>query len=329
MNDPTQDQDLTENDESVNMPETAEDSSSVETDSEDGDQDSGPDDMLGELLSEPEDVSAETESSEGSPDDQPGETPSGDEATTATGVSPKETPAERALREEITQLREERMALLKLLGQQAPPKQPVPEKKSDTDDLPLNVIRLALGGATKEEWERIPASQKEKVQRFLAEHNEREARYVADPALRYKEVYRQKVLEDVFEVLNPVLKDYHERRAQGAVERHLTPLKDPKLQSRAREIYAQLPGARSASWDDQEQALRAAAGLAKLERLEQQQANVRQGKAAQNVQRQATGGKGLKATPKTGGSQASKALPEMKEHESLMDYYERIKPHVK
>lgn len=183
---------------------------------------------------------------------------------------------------------------------------------------------MAMLGSTEEAWRAYPQEVRERAFKIARDHLDREIERAINPQDVQGEVER-KVLERV----QPILEDFHSRRAREVRERHLTPLKDPAVEKRARELFPSMPGSQSTDWRDIEKAVQAAAAQARLEahdrKLREQENKV---KAAQ-VQKGVNGGSKLKASGTSGNaSKTSKEPPPMKPGERLSDYAERLKAYL-
>lgn len=287
----------------------------------------------------PEGEDSETESSEDGPS-QEGELSDEETEGSETEGSEEEEAADEAppqgksdvdplaeIRQEIAGLKAERQALLGLLAERK--QAPAPPPPDPNADVPDDAIRMALFGASQEQWQPYSPEVRTKAFKLASEHVAREVRAARTPNVRV-EGLKADLDRAVLEQVTPLLEDYHSRKAAELVTRHLSPLKDPTLEARARELFTTLPGAKSSNWGEIDLALKTAAALAKAESREKQDKARENKDKAKLVQKGSTGGTKLKGgggKPNTAKFSANN-LPPMKPGERASDYAARIKPYM-
>lgn len=280
------------------------------------DEDDAPDEDEGE------DEVEETESEEPEPEFE-AEAEDEEEGVEETPPAPEDPAA--TLRAEITQLREQIAALTQRPVQPpAPPPERAPTPEDMFAGLPDEVARMALHGASAERWQEVPEPQRVKALDAARRYWEREVRYARDPALRYREVVQPLVVEESFRLIQPLIDDYHARKGQGLIDKHLGNVTDKALRERASELYLSLPQGRT--WEERDKLLGAAVKAAKAERAEAASKDKRQRRVAGKAQAEASGNKTLKAIPKARGRKPSaKELPEMADGETVVEFYRRVR----
>jgi hypothetical protein len=275
--------------------------SSAEGETEDSEPDSGDT----EAESAPDDESDEGEQGEPAPEPAP-----------APSLQPD-------VRAEVEELRRQNAYLAGLLERQ---QQPTPPAPSPENDLPDNVLRAVMFGASEEALRAIPVSQRELAQKVAERHAARQVQLARNPGLLAQEMSRQ-VMPQIVQFLQPVLDAHRVQQVDRLVTTHLDPIKDKTVKERAVQLFKAAPGVDRANWDQRDQimsmAVKAAQGEAAQARREANGQSTKAGKA----QAKAAKGKTLKATPKTGGSGSGrKALPDYKPGETPSQYARRIAP---
>lgn len=283
-----------------------------------------------------EDVDTETETPEADPSPE-GESTESDEQVEESDESESEDEpaAEQApvqgksddleeVRRELAALRSERQIMLELLKERQQ-KVVTPPPPDPTADVPDEVLRMALFGDTTGQWQSVPQDMKAKAVKLAQEHVSRTIREARSPKVRV-EGLKDELNQAVFEQVAPLVEDYHSRKAREVADKHLTPLKDPVVEKRAKELFAEMPGSKSTNWKDIERALQAAASQARAEALEKRFQEQENRSKAKQVQKGSTGGTKLKSGTK--GSSPKPSIdnpPPMKPGERLSDYNARIK----
>lgn len=229
------------------------------------------------------------------------------------------------VRRELAALRSERQVMLELLRESRQKVTTPPPAPDPTADVPDDVLRMALFGDSTGQWQSVPQDVKAKAVKLAQEHVSRTIREARSPKVRV-EAIKDELNQAVFEQVAPLVEDYHSRKAREVAEKHLTPLKDPVVEKRAKELFAEMPGSKSTSWKDIERALQAAASQARAEALEKRFQEQENKSKAKQVQKGSTGGTKLKSGTKGSAIKPSlEAPPPMKPGERLSDYNARIK----
>lgn len=131
------------------------------------------------------------------------------------------------------------------------------------EELDPEVIRMALYGDPDQDMDAFkaldPATIK-KAEKFRSEWAERQARYAADPKLRYQEEIRDLVLQDVQALVSPFLETNAVQQAE-TVFREVAGDVTPDEKREIGKIYMTLPGADSPSIEENRKALEAAVKL--------------------------------------------------------------------
>lgn len=242
----------------------------TDLDEDDTGQEIDPSDDEGESFDD--DLDDDESSTEDEDGDEPGE------------ETPQPTQGESEIEQRVKKAEQERDALLAAILQQNKP-QPVKSEGPPEESVPEQVMRLVLFGATEDQLKTVPPETLAKARKIAEGYAADEVRFALNPKARYEKV-RDLVLQDMTQLLGPILQDYHTRQAQEAVNRHLNPL-PPKLQERAKAIFRGLPGASSTDWGVLANTMEVAAKLAEFEALKAGQAPAQ----AQRVQNKATKGK--------------------------------------
>lgn len=282
----------------------------------------------------PEDDEDE-EPSEAGPGDEPGEQAEEDSAEPEESDDEDQTPEPEAAPEikepdELSRLRAQNEQLLAAMGQllaKGPPAaQQAPVPRSDpTPEVSEDAVRLALFGGNEEQWKRIPESEKARALKIAEDYARREVKAALSPKARYEQI-REQVLSEVAAFLDPVMSDFHQRRAAEIVQKHLDPIKDPTVRKRAEALFRENPGSASTSWKDLDTVLGTSVKLAMAEAREKAVAEKKAKIESEKKQDKAAKHK-LKNRSATPGAVAKKVAPpaSLKDGESLMEFYERLK----
>jgi hypothetical protein len=271
-----------------------------------------------ENLEDPEqDAQADDESEQ----EPPAETPAPEQPKTE---DPRDLEIQR-LKDLVTSSQETVTKLTEVLTQQG---LTVAQAKPDarSNKISDTAIRLALYGNPNEEdaWKALPAHERAEATRLAQEHMLRESRYVQDPTARYQDV-RPAVLQDVYQLLEPVIKDYYKRQADDAFREAAGAVTDPADKKRLAEIYKTIPGAK-ANLAEQREALKLAAAQLTIEKQKSELERDRQKVDAKKRQQQAIAQSKNKGT--SGGRRSAvgqnKERPRLKPGEDLAAYAERL-----
>lgn len=163
---------------------------------------------------------------------------------------------------QIEETRQQQQALMALLLNRQKQEQE-PEQKPAAD-LPLPVVRLALfGGSDSEEWEKLDPVTKAKAQDFAKDYLDRTARYAQDPDAMYRELIRERVLEDLRRELQPLASAFYQQKAESLWEQYASDLRPHK--DRIAQVFQQIPGVKDGDMESVEAAFKLAAQLVRAE----------------------------------------------------------------
>lgn len=192
-------------------------------------------------------------------------------------------------------------------------------------DLPDDVIRMALfGGATEEDWNRLPPDQKRAARDMAQAYAEREIRYAKDPEARLKEL-RPLIQQEARALVAPYLQERETARAREVFTKHAGDL-DATDRKRLQEIYSTIPLSQSPHFEDQAAAFELAAERVRVEkeRRSLQESKVRV--ATRESQQKAARAASRKGSRKgSGNTPAPNVRPPMGEFESPLEYAERLR----
>lgn len=260
---------------------------------------------------------------DGETDNPPAEQDPPEEETEEPPPPPQEDPRDAR----IAQLEKRYEQLLQhTLSQQKPTPPPTPAL--DVDDLPDNVLNAVMFG-TQEQINQVSAAltgeQRAKAQKLLERHRKAQIVLATKGPAAFYEAVREQVIQDVSALVQPLALAYEEQQVESMIRKHLGPIKDKEVRKRAVQIFAGTPGARSASWQDRDQALELSVKAAQGEEARRVAADKTQKNKAGKAQGQANGGKKLKGTnPKSSGAPPKKKSLAMRDNESLSQYEARL-----
>lgn len=312
-------EELSEDEESQTDPEhsgesIADEDTEVETESdsdgdegnegiEDSDEDSDSDDELGDTETETTEEDDESETEEQDPRDV-----------------------------ELARYREQNERLLTYIERQNQPQAPPapPPPSDEFADLPDQVANIAMFG-TPEQVNQLAATltpeQRAKAQKLNERHRNMQILLAKKGPAGFLEAVESQLLQKVSHLIRPLALAYEEQQTDRLIQNHLGPVKNPKVRRRAVEIFAENPGARSASWEDREKALAISVRAAIGEEASKVNADKTQKTKAGKAQALASKGKKLQTTNTKNGSKPSgkkPKLPDMKDNESPSSYERRL-----
>jgi hypothetical protein len=248
----------------------------VAADVEDGPED---DESEGEL---PQDDDGETDEEEQEEPAEPEAEPEDEPKAEAT-VDPRDAEIE-ALK---TLAQSQNQQLIDILAQQVSlmgttAQAPRPTMPALSDE----VAKLALFGGDEKAWQALNPQDRENGKKLAQEYMDRVTRHAKNPEALYEEQIRSRVLQDVHQMIAPLIQETHVKRGQEIIERHA---KDLVGSHRAKllEKFNELPGSRSESWKDLEATLKAAAALVRMEIKEEDLASRERKVEVSNLQKKA------------------------------------------
>lgn len=251
------------------------------------------------------------------------ETDADDEETTPETTPAPEADPRDAKIEALAKRQDELLGLLGNLIQQQG-KAPKPVETAPVPEVSEDAVRFALfGGPDETRWKSLTEKERAAALKVQQQYVDQEVRAALNPQARYQQM-REHILKDVMEQFQPITQEFHNRKAQEIVGKHLDPIKDPAVRQRAEALYRESPGSKSTVWSDQDKSLGWAAKVALAEAKEQKAAANQQKVNASKLQANAA-----KPKPKTPGKGpgAAKAKPnkglDIKDGESLVDYFKR------
>lgn len=246
--------------------------------------------------------------------DEPGE------ESEAAAPEAKAPPASDPRDEEIAQLRRREAELLGLLGESV--KRPVQPATPARAPVSKVALRMLFMGAPKEQWEQIPAEQRQAAQATYEQYVDRVTEEMTDPEAGVRRILGG-LDERIEERIRPIVRETYVQRAERAAATHFGKLSEAE-RPRAHELFWQEPGARSGDWAHVEAAMSAAAAKARLEGLEKAAAERAAEKEARGRQGAVSGGRGLRGTPTNGGKPSATPAGRRQPGESWNDYYARV-----
>lgn len=219
--------------------------------------------------------------------------------------------------------------LAQLKAQLAQPKreEPKQDRASGTDraDFETAVHILLHGGEKSQEtWTTIPARIKKDAVDFVRGHTRAEVRYALDPKQRFNDMFKPFVEELLQSRLAPLYQEYQSRKVNEMMKPYQDKLSDPATKKRFNEILSGLPGVNTVT-NLTEQKKLVSLAMEKLEwekkaaELEARSQKVEAVERQQKVNRKArvrSAGKSRKV--------AAAPLPDLGEHESLEEYYNKL-----
>ena len=205
-----------------------------------------------------------------------------------------------------------------LRAKEAPTKQEQPKEP----DLPHEIVKMALFEGNTEKWNKLPPEQQAKGRKFAQEYIDNESRYAADPGKRYEEQIRDRVMEDVRAMLQPVMVDQTDRKSQAIIEKYTKDI--PQLRGRVAEVFKTLPGSRSADWQDLEAAFKVATDYVRLESKDQKISSRERKLTAAERQREANRRAARRQSPRGSGKAPPAKTKGWTVEQSLFDFAKNL-----
>lgn len=291
------------------------------------DGEAGPADPEGAPTDEADDATADEEADEAPEDEEA--TPEAEKP-----AEPEEKPApadpndERLKRLEslVQQSQQAQNLLLDILAKQQAPVPAQPQRTQD--DVSQEALRIALFGNTapdgEERWKALDPRERARAVKFAQNYADAETKFALDPKARYREQLRQLVLEDVYQVVGPLLQERHNAEAKALFEAHAKGMEQTDVERMSALFYAD-SRSRAGSFQDQKLAFEAAAAQAKYEKQARELTS--KSRDVQAVQRQEAANKAAarkKQTRGTKGRGGPNPRPKYTPGTNMLEYMKKL-----